>query len=78
MWHELGVIAPYRSDAAAARQWLIVGSVIRGQILTGLDMSTVNVALPYVQDSFHVSVDRISWVVAGYFAAIGIIFPLLG
>src|SRR5713101_6284065 len=41
-------------------------------------MSIVNVALPYMQTSFHVGVDRISWVVTGYFAAVGVVLPLTG
>src|SRR5438309_9777621 len=60
------------------RKWLIAGALILGQILTGLDMSIVNVALPYMQGSFHVGVDRISWVVTSYFAAVGMILPLTG
>ncbi len=63
---------------ASARKWLIAGALILGQILTGLDMSIVNVALPYMQNSFHVGVDRISWVVTSYFAAVGMILPLTG
>jgi MFS transporter, DHA2 family, multidrug resistance protein len=63
---------------ASSRRWLIAGALILGQILTGLDMSIVNVALPYMQDSFHVGIDRISWVVTSYFAAVGMILPLTG
>ncbi len=63
---------------APAHKWLIAGSLILGQILTGLDMSIVNVALPYMEESFRVGIDRISWVVTSYFAAIGIILPLTG
>lgn len=63
---------------ASARKWLIAGALILGQILIGLDMSIVNVALPYMQGSFHVGVDRISWVVTSYFAAVGMILPLTG
>jgi DHA2 family multidrug resistance protein len=63
---------------SSTRKWLIASALILGQILTGLDMSIVNVALPYMQTSFHVGVDRISWVVTSYFAAVGMILPLTG
>src|SRR5215472_11685251 len=69
-------IADY--PAAGTRKWLIAGAMILGSILTGLDMSIVNVALPYMQSSFHVGVDRISWVVTSYFAAVGMVLPLTG
>ena len=62
----------------STRKWLIAGALILGSILIGLDMSIVNVALPYMQTSFHVGVDRISWVVTGYFAAVGVVLPLTG
>ncbi|HJU12221.1 MAG TPA: DHA2 family efflux MFS transporter permease subunit, partial [Candidatus Binataceae bacterium] len=68
-------LADYPSNA---RKWLIAAALILGQILTGLDMSIVNVALPYMQHSFNVGVDRISWVVTSYFAAVGMILPLTG
>jgi MFS transporter, DHA2 family, multidrug resistance protein len=62
----------------STRKWLIAGALILGSILSGLDMSIVNVALPYMQRSFHVGVDRISWVVTSYFAAVGMVLPLTG
>src|SRR5712692_7414860 len=69
-------IADY--PAASTRKGLIAGALILGSILIGLDMSIVNVALPYMQSSFHVGVDRISWVVISYFAAVGVVLPLTG
>jgi len=69
-------IADY--SAATTHKWLIAGALILGSILTGLDMSIVNVALPYMQRSFGVGVDRISWVVTSYFAAVGMVLPLTG
>jgi DHA2 family multidrug resistance protein len=69
-------LADYQDTSA--HKWLIAGALILGSILTGLDMSIVNVALPYMQGSFHVGVDRISWVVTSYFAAVGMVLPLTG
>jgi MFS transporter, DHA2 family, multidrug resistance protein len=71
---------PHGADYPIAHphKWLIAGALILGSILAGLDMSIVNVALPYMQRSFHVGVDRISWVVTSYFAAVGMVLPLTG
>ena len=64
--------------AASPHKWLIAVALILGSIPAGLDMSIINVALPYMQNSFHVGVDRISWVVTSYFAAVGMVLPLTG
>jgi DHA2 family multidrug resistance protein len=63
---------------ARSHKWLVAGALMLGSMLIGLDMSIVNVALPYMQSSFHVGVDRITWVVTSYFAAVGVVLPLTG
>src|SRR5215471_12317923 len=69
---------PQDDAEGSTQKWLIAGALILGSILIGLDMSIVNVALPYMQRSFGVGVDRISWVVTSYFAAVGMVLPLTG
>ena len=59
-------------------KWLVAAAVLLGGILTILDASIVNVALPYMQHSFGVGVDRISWVVTGYLAAVSVMIPMSG
>ena len=59
-------------------KWLVAAAVLLGAILTILDGSIVNVALPYMQQSFGVGVDRISWVVTSYLAAVSVMIPLSG
>jgi MFS transporter, DHA2 family, multidrug resistance protein len=59
-------------------KWLVAGAVLLGGIMTLLDGAIVNVALPYMQRSFGVGVDRISWVVTGYLAAVGVMIPMSG
>src|SRR6202035_4524110 len=59
-------------------KWLVAAAVFLGAILTILDGSIVNVALPYMQRSFGVGVDRISWVVTSYLAAVSVMIPLSG
>jgi Major Facilitator Superfamily len=58
--------------------WLVAAAVLLGAILTILDGSIVNLALPYMQRSFGVGVDRISWVVTSYLAAVSVMIPLSG
>jgi MFS transporter, DHA2 family, multidrug resistance protein len=59
-------------------KWLVAAAVLLGAILTILDGSIVNVALPYMQRSFGVGVDRISWVVTSYLAAVSVMIPMSG
>lgn len=59
-------------------KWLVAAAVLLGGILTILDGSIVNVALPYMQRSFGVGIDRISWVVTSYLAAVSVIIPMSG
>jgi DHA2 family multidrug resistance protein len=59
-------------------KWLVAAAVLLGAILTILDGSIVNVALPYMQRTFSVGVDRISWVVTSYLAAVSVMIPMSG
>lgn len=59
-------------------KWLVAGAVLLGAILTLLDGSIVNVALPYMQRSFAVGVDRVSWVVTSYLASVSVMLPMSG
>jgi len=59
-------------------KWLVAAAVLLGGILTILDGSIVNVALPYMQRSFGVGVERISWVVTSYLAAVSVMIPMSG
>src|SRR6516225_3218252 len=59
-------------------KWLVAAAVLLGGIITILDGSIVNVALPYMQRSFSVGVDRISWVVTSYLAAVSVMIPMSG
>src|SRR5271156_4316285 len=59
-------------------KWLVAAAVLLGAILTMLDGSIVNVALPYMQRSFVVGVDQISWVITSYLAAVSVMIPMSG
>ncbi len=49
-----------------------------GTVLQVLNVSIINVALPYMQQAFHVDVDQISWVVTSYLVAISVMIPMTG
>jgi len=59
-------------------KWLVATAVLLAGIMTLLDGSIVNVALPYMQRSFGVGVDRITWIVTSYLAAISVMIPMSG
>jgi MFS transporter, DHA2 family, multidrug resistance protein len=59
-------------------KWLVAASVMLGAVLTNLDASIINVALPYMQKSFGVGVDRVTWVVTSYLVAVSVMLPMAG
>jgi DHA2 family multidrug resistance protein len=67
-----------QEQSAQAHKWLVAVAVMLGPVLQGLDMSIINVALPYMQKSFNVGVERIAWVVTSYLVALSITVPLTG
>src|SRR5271170_5316300 len=66
------------AEESRPHKWLVAAAVLLGGILTILDGSIVNVALPYMQRSFGVGVERISWVVTSYLAAVSVMIPMSG
>src|SRR5216683_6191051 len=64
-------------ETMPTHKWLVAASVMLGAILTNLD-AIVNVALPYMQKSFGVGVDRITWVVTSYLVAVSVMLPMTG
>ncbi|MCG6537065.1 MAG: EmrB/QacA family drug resistance transporter, partial [Syntrophales bacterium LBB04] len=45
-----------------AHKWMITVTVMAGTIMAALDISIVNVALPYMRGSLGASVEEITWV----------------
>jgi DHA2 family multidrug resistance protein len=62
----------------SAHKWAVAMAVMLGAFLQRLDTSIVNVALPYMQQSFATGVEQISWVVTSYLVALSIMIPLSG
>jgi len=60
-----------------AGKWIITLTVMSGAIMSALDTSIVNVALPYMRGSVGASVEEITWVATGYMLSNVIIMPII-
>ena len=58
-------------------KWLVALTVITGTIMSALDTSIVNVALPYMRGNLGASVEEITWVATGYMLSSVIIMPIV-
>ena len=57
---------------------MITFTVMTGAIMSALDTSIVNVALPYMRGSMSATVEEIAWVSTSYILANVIIMPIVG
>ena len=53
------------------RKWLILSTVSLGSLMTTLDGSIVNIALPAMQSEFRTGLTTIEWVVVAYLLVVG-------
>lgn len=60
-----------------SHRWLITLTVMTGTIMSSLDSSIVNVAMPYMQGNFGASVSEIAWVATAYILANVITMPII-
>jgi EmrB/QacA subfamily drug resistance transporter len=71
-----------RGDTRAdglSRELLVLGAVVViGTIMTILDVTIVNVAIPTLGRDFHASISTIQWVLTGYMLAFASVIPLTG
>ncbi len=58
--------------------WKIAGVVILGMIMSILDTTIVNVALPTLSRELHSSISQIQWVVTGYILSLAAVIPVTG
>jgi EmrB/QacA subfamily drug resistance transporter len=58
--------------------WKIAGVVILGMIMSILDTTIVNVALPTLSHDLHSSISQIQWVVTGYILSLAAVIPVTG
>src|SRR5215472_12154181 len=85
---EIGVAPPpddhleVREPARRGRfdyKWVALAVVLCGTIMTILDATIVNIAVPTLQKDLHAaSYNDIAWVVTGYLLAQGAVIPLTG
>jgi DHA2 family multidrug resistance protein len=60
----------------AANKWVVAGTVLIGTIMSVLDSSVVNVALPDMSGTLGATIEEITWVVTGYILAQVILMPI--
>ncbi|HEY4753938.1 MAG TPA: DHA2 family efflux MFS transporter permease subunit, partial [Candidatus Limnocylindrales bacterium] len=53
------------------RKWLILSTVSLGSLMSTLDGSIVNIALPAIQADFGISLTTVEWVVVAYLLVVG-------
>jgi len=58
-------------------KWLITLTVMMATIMAALDISIVNVALPYMRGNLGASVEEIAWVATGYLLSNVIVMPMI-
>ncbi len=61
----------------SSHKWLIALTIMTGNIMSSLDISIVNVALPHMRGTLGASVEEITWVSTGYILANVIIMPIV-
>lgn len=62
----------------APNKLMITIMVMTGAIMSALDTSIVNVALPFMRGNLGASVEEITWVTTGYILSNVIIMPIIG
>ena len=68
----LGGNAPWGSVGSVVdRKWLILFAVSLGSLMSTLDGSIVNIALPAIQQEFGIDLTTIEWVVVAYLLVVG-------
>jgi len=58
-------------------KWMVCLTVLLGAIMSAVDTSIVNVALPYMRGNLGASVEEITWVASGYILSSVIIMPVM-
>jgi EmrB/QacA subfamily drug resistance transporter len=69
---------PEADDKIEPYVWKIAGVVILGMIMSILDTTIVNVALPTLSRELHSSISQIQWVVTGYILSLAAVIPVTG
>src|SRR6266536_76203 len=67
-----------RADGLSREILVLSAVVILGTIMTVLDLTVVNVAIPTLGADFKTSIPAIQWVMTGYMLAFATVIPLTG
>jgi DHA2 family multidrug resistance protein len=67
-----------RAAAGVPNRNMITLSIMLATIMSSLDTTIANVALPHIQGSVSASADQITWVLTSYIVAAAIMTPLTG
>ena len=67
-----------RGDGLSREILVLAGVVILGTIMTVLDLTVVNVAIPTLASDLGASIPAIQWVMTGYMLAFATVIPLTG
>jgi len=70
-----GLRAPRQGDRS---RWVALYVLCTGMLMIVLDLTVVNVALPYIQDDLRFSTSNLAWVVNAYLIAFGGLLLLAG
>jgi len=71
-------LAAAPKDAAAVNRTFVVLSIMTATVMSSLDSTIANVALPHIQGSVSASADQITWVLTSYIVAAAIMTPMTG
>src|SRR3954469_768580 len=63
--------SPHSGTAADPRRWLALASVAGAQLMVGLDLTIMNIALPSAQRDLHMSSSDRPWVITAFALAYG-------
>jgi DHA2 family multidrug resistance protein len=58
-------------------KWMVCLTVLLGAIMSAVDTSIVNVALPYMRGNLGASIEEITWVASGYILSSVIVMPVI-
>src|ERR1700679_969521 len=62
---------------ADRHKWMVCLTVLLGAIMSAVDTSIVNVALPYMRGNLGASIEEITWVASGYILSTVIVMPVI-
>lgn len=65
------------SASQSSHKWMVCLTVLLGAIMSAVDTSIVNVAIPYMRGNLGASVEEITWVASGYILATVVIMPII-